>query len=88
MEKRNCLQAAENLLTIDRQAQYGDPIEMFERIAHIWTAILGVKVTAKQAALMMGGVKIARESVNPAKDNLDDACAYLRIGEIIEEKHG
>lgn len=87
MGRDNCLKRAETLLKGARQESYGDPVAMFARIAAIWSAILGHHVTPKQAALMMGGVKIAREAEHPQQDNLDDACAYMRIAEQIEE-HG
>lgn len=66
----------------ERQEDYGDPVETAERVAHAWSAVLGVHVSAEQYALMMAVLKIMRESKRPKADNLDDACAYLRIAEL------
>lgn len=78
----SCLRRAEELMQGERQADYGDPVDTAERVAHAWSAVLGHHVSPEQYALMMAVLKIVRESGRPKQDNLDDACAYLRIAEL------
>ena len=70
----------------ERQDSYGDPVETAERVAHAWSAVLGHHVSAEQYALMMAVLKVVRESRSAKADNLDDACAYLRIAELARER--
>lgn len=69
----------------DRQRQYGHPVYNFARTAQIMSAILGVDVTAEQAALCMIGVKLARESFKQHRDNLVDIAGYTLVYEQILE---
>jgi hypothetical protein len=85
MTKRKAiLQQAIELTHGDRNKNYGTPLVNHQRIAAIWSVILGVEVTPSQVALCMVGVKIARLVETP--DHLDsfiDGAAYLAIaGEI------
>lgn len=66
-----------------RQKQYGHPLYNFERTAQIMSAILGIPVTAEQAALCMIGVKLARESFKPHRDNIVDIGGYSLVYEQI-----
>lgn len=66
-----------NLVTGDRQAQYGHPSRNFQETADLWSVVLGIPVTPEQVALCMVQVKIARELHNPKRDNLVDAIGYL-----------
>lgn len=54
------LEKVKELVTGDRQKDYGTPEESFDRIASLWTAWLDVKITAEDAAIMMALLKIAR----------------------------
>ena len=65
------------LVTGNRQAQYGHPSRNFKDTADLWSVILGVTVTPEQVALCMVQVKVAREIHNPKRDNLVDAVGYL-----------
>jgi hypothetical protein len=85
MTKRKAiLQQAIDLTHGDRNKNYGAPLVNHQRIAAIWSVILGVEVTPSQVALCMVGVKIARLVATP--DHLDsfiDGAAYMAIaGEI------
>ena len=63
----------------DRQDAYGDCVDNHRRIALIFSGILGTRVSAHQAALMMQGVKLAREAHHPQRDNRVDGAAYWHI---------
>lgn len=92
MSEKNCLEIANELVSGDRQADYGHPIDDFSRTAKIWTAILsekllpGTQVTAEEVALCMVGVKISRECNKPKADNIVDGCGYFRTLEMVKER--
>lgn len=70
---------AQRLVNGDRQADYGSPADNYRDIAAVWSGILGQPVTARQAALMMVGLKLAREAHKPKRDNIVDAHGYLLV---------
>lgn len=63
-----------------RVGVYGDPVEGHERIAQVWSGILGTPVTAAQVTLCMMGLKLVRADAAPNyADNSDDIEGYLDI---------
>ena len=63
-----------------RVSVYGDPTKTFERIAQVWTGILGHPVLVTDVPLMLMGMKIVRTQVTPEySDNSDDIEGYLDI---------
>ena len=63
-----------------RRSVYGNPEEVFPRHAQVWSAILGVPVTAEQVALCLIGYKLVRTADTPDySDNADDIEGYLDI---------
>lgn len=72
----SALQEAQRLVHGDRGAAYGHPLEDFSRSAAMWSAILGVSVTAEQVGLCMIAVKISRQCNAPKRDNMVDAAGY------------
>ena len=84
MKRQEILDEAIRLTSTDRQKNYGEPLVNHQRIADIWSVLLGVEVTPSQVALCMVGVNLARLVETP--DHLDsfiDAAAYIGIaGEI------
>lgn len=66
---------------IDRRVQvYGNPVETFERIAQVWSGILGHPVQSVEVPLMMAGMKMVRAQVMPDySDNSDDIDGYMDI---------
>ena len=79
------LDEAKKLTSGPRQADYGHPIEDHTRTARMWSAILGMEVSAEQVCLCMVVLKISRQCNKPKRDNLVDGCGYLRNVEMIEE---
>lgn len=70
----------------DREKQYGNPVEMHERIAEIWSGILNHPVTGYEVALCMTGLKLARATKNPTDpDSLIDAHGYAEIAQMFWE---
>jgi hypothetical protein len=83
----NILEEADFLINGQRQDDYGHPLDDFSRTAKIWSAIIGVPITAEQVALCMVGVKISRECNMHKDDNLIDAAGYLgTLQMLIEEQ--
>lgn len=68
---------AADLVYGDRNEDYGHPADDYDRTAGLWSALLGVEITAEQAALMMALVKFSREMNRPKADNVIDAHGYL-----------
>lgn len=61
----------------DRRGTYGDPADLFERVALRWSQVLGTKVTAAQVALCLLDLKLARLAHAPAHlDSVVDIAGY------------
>ena len=54
------LREAARIIAGDRDIQYGGPEENFDRIARIWSVILGIYITQEDVGMLMIGLKIAR----------------------------
>ena len=74
----------EELLTLaaavvrDRRRVYGDPTDLFERVAVRWSHVLGVRVTAVQVGLCLADLKLARLTMDPGHlDSLVDVAGYV-----------
>jgi hypothetical protein len=62
----------------DRRRVYGDPTELFERVALRWSQVLGVRITAAQVGLCLVDLKLARLTVDPRHlDSLVDVAGYV-----------
>lgn len=71
---------AHSLIGGDRRDAYGDVQTSFDRVAKVWSGILGNRtVTAREVCLMMTGLKLCREANGTKADNVDDACGYLGL---------
>lgn len=85
-----CLAEAMDLITGDRNRDYGEPLENFQRIADGWRVILGHEVTPHEVALCMAWLKIARLCETPGhRDSYVDAAAYAALAlELVETQGG
>ena len=81
------LQEAQRLVHGDRGADYGHPLDDFSRTALIWSAILGVQVTAEQVGLCMIGVKLSRQCNKPKRDNMVDAAGYAETVQMCRDEY-
>ena len=80
----NDQQKYKNDILVDREKTYGDPTEMHDRIAKIWSGILNHEVTGFEVALCMVGMKTARAQQNPGhEDSVVDMFGYSEIAKII-----
>lgn len=64
----------------DRRRTYGEPRELFERVAVRWSQVLGTRVTAAQVNICLCDLKLARLTVDPRHlDSLVDLAGYAAI---------
>jgi Domain of unknown function (DUF6378) len=64
----------------ERRRTYGQPRELFERVAVRWSQVLGVQVTPARAALCMLEVKAARLAHDPWHlDSITDIAGYAGL---------
>lgn len=84
-ESETILQEAQRLIHGDRRDDYGHPFHDFDRVAKIWSLILGVDVTAEQVPLCMVAIKLSRQINHPKRDNIVDMAGYLGTLEMVEE---
>lgn len=81
MDRKEILDEAIHLIYNDRQADYGTPQKNHDRIAKLWSVVLGIDVQPYQVALCMNQVKVARLVQTPTKvDGWVDGAAYMGIG--------
>lgn len=74
------LDAAKEIVTGDREKQYGKPEDNFADIAEFWTTYTGCPISAEDVAIMMTLLKIARiRSGNYKADSFVDLCGYASI---------
>jgi hypothetical protein len=70
------LEEAKNTVDEARQRDYGDPSRNLELIGDLWSALLGVHVSAESVARCMILAKVARDVHAPKRDNLVDIAGY------------
>lgn len=80
MDREGILTKAIELTMGERDDSYGDPRVSMSRLAALWSAYLGVEVTATDAAVCMALLKISRiPSSYGHMDSYVDGSAYLAI---------
>jgi len=89
---KDILEKALSLVTGDRAEQHGDYIKTHRKVAALWSAFLGVEISASKVPLMLALLKMARADqgkYNP--DDYVDLAGYGAIAGAIArdaEKHG
>lgn len=63
----------------ERAESYGAPGPNMERTADLWSAYLGVPVSAHDVAMLMVLVKVSRARVKFHADNYEDIKGYADI---------
>ena len=79
------LQEADYILNGDRQADYADPKENFERIARIVSIATNKDITPSDIATVMITIKLLRENNKHKRDNCVDGAAYFEIMNRVNE---
>lgn len=54
------LREAARIISTERNMNYGDPEDNFDRTRKIWSVILGTEISNEDVAMMMIGLKMAR----------------------------
>ncbi len=82
------LEKAEELINGPRAKEYGPAKFNHERIATIWSVVLGRPVTAEQVVACMIGLKLARLAEDITKDDSwVDIIGYAALGgEIVNDR--
>lgn len=79
--KADLLDEAKRLVCGDRNAQYGDPTQDFDRVAAMWTALFGRTFTNHEVAMAMACLKLSRLTHSPDKaDSWADLAGYAACG--------
>jgi hypothetical protein len=76
------LREAARLISGERDAQYGSPDQNFDRIAKIWSVVLGINITVEDVAMCMVGLKMARYASKSGfqPDTWIDIAGYAGCG--------
>ena len=76
-----CLKKAMEIVTGDREKDYGTPEDNFKMIAYLWSDYLEADISAVDVAMMMSLLKIARiSSGNFTEDSFIDLAGYAACG--------
>ena len=88
--RRAILEKAIACVCGEREQDYGAPEDNFKTIGRLWTAYTGVTFTAKDVAMMMALLKVARIKAGDKADSFVDLAGYAACaGEIVgAEKDG
>jgi hypothetical protein len=70
---------AVDVFAVDREEDYGDPVDTHRSVAVIWSEILGTEVTPRQVAKCMIAVKLIRDRQTELRDNVIDTIGYALI---------
>lgn len=84
--EKSILEEAIEVRSGDRNADYGDAVENFNRIAEIYQAITGECLSPDKCCMVHIATKLSRERHNHKRDNLVDLCGYADILHRIREK--
>lgn len=93
---RSVCEIADNLVTNDRQASYGTPLDNFTQIANLLSAAgyckrhtvkAGIdQITAEDIPIIMILTKISRELHSTKRDNLIDICGYAKTKDQVHKE--
>ena len=60
-----------------RRGEYGEPVDLFERVAVRWSQVLGIEVTPAQVIICLIDLKVVRVGHNPRHlDSITDIAGY------------
>ena len=80
MDSTKILEQTKKLVSKDREEKHGDKVINHQNIGKLWSAYLGVPITAHDVAICMALLKIARAKFgNPTPDTYIDGSAYMAI---------
>mgnify|MGYP006908897335 CR=1 FL=1 len=81
MNRKEILDKAYALISIDRDKEYGPAKRNFDVIAKLWGAYLNKELDAVDVSILMALLKISRLQTNKKKlDSWQDATGYIALG--------
>lgn len=80
---RALLKEADEIVAGDRNESYGHPLDNHSRTAAMWSAYLGVPITAEQVCHLNILQKLSRHAHAPKRDNLVDVIGWTLNAEIV-----
>lgn len=81
MNREACLDAVKEIITKDRNDQYGEPEDSFSLIGKLWTGYTGVRIGPADVAAMMILMKVARiRAFDKKEDSWVDIAGYAACG--------
>ena len=87
MKRTDILAMANDLVTHNRAAVYGDAEDCFAELGRVWGARLGVAIAPHQVAIMLADLKSVRAWHNPGhEDSWIDGAGYFACGGEIATK--
>lgn len=81
--KKSVLRIADDLVSNDRQKQYGHPAQNFRDIALIASAITGKDFTAEDCVKILIATKLGRLKFQFKTDSLVDLAGYVKVWELV-----
>lgn len=87
MDRVEVLEAAKAAITGQRAQDHGEIENSFEVIAEFWSDYLNTEISAKDVAIMMALLKIARiKTGHDERDSFVDACGYMACAGELDSK--
>ena len=84
MKRAEILDAAKACVCGEREQDYGTPEDSFGLIGQLWTVYMGTLFTAKDVAMMLALLKVARIHNGDKMDSFIDLAGYAACaGEIV-----
>lgn len=78
------LQEAQKITDGIRAVEYGSAKESFSKIAQVASVLCDKELTSIDICRVMQALKLVRQIKKHTRDNLVDACGYLRLESIIQ----
>jgi len=92
VDREYILRVAGQLISGDRHDTYGDAKTSHKRIADMWSAYLGIELSASDVAACMVLMKVSRTKGQVDgkghSDNWVDICGYAALGGEMEADNG
>ncbi len=71
----------------ERSVTYGAPAIAFDRIARLWSVVLGVDISPRRVAVLLALLKVARlVETEDHRDSWADLAGYAVIGAAISDE--
>ena len=79
MRREDCCERAKEIITVDRQNQYGEVENNFQVIADLWSIWRNDTFTKEDVAIMMILLKVARMKHQMKADSIIDVIGYAAL---------